>query len=1449
MTEDLSVIPGLAVTNFQELNDRVVAYPFPILHGFVTHPDGQSVKEVRLSRLRLPEQTTGDGDDDSEDMRLAVWPVVHRCFRGVVSLELGENHLTLTARLNNVIVTHHLTLFYEPAQNPANFVLPVYIVCSDSDGSFQAPDNEDCSVESAVRRISTGAGLLQSATADILVDEGFPKKTFNLLLDEKGLPICEIFRTRLKMSELYAEESDEKLWRFFQKELKDAFPAYVGKCKFMSFLADTRYHVPDLEPVPYLYEDVLKFVNGHVALGGSSLALCSTGCLYTWPQSIEELPTRLTDERSVDPRNFMDDSAYRGTRWACFSTTLGAACHELGHTFDLGHEPVGIMARGFDDIYKVFTSARPISVGDLKTSTDSSTAVKTSKVQSETKTVTHKEVSTTSASDLKVVETSFGSFKRQKEYIVKGMAEAPAAALEKTSFGAKMSGKFFSPKKKDVCRDQVVVTQRKSSTYDAASVPDMDSYSIQSSCAISLFDPDHPGDSCNVSTVSTRPSSMVSTTKKSRGLLKRLSLGGSDCEQFTQKTAVLEVKPTQPQNGSSKSIVTKHYNTYVVTSSSGMPVGGLDLSRPPSGYSVEDGVYGSSNHASDQKHKTIMEDKTNGEKSHKSPWSRLFSSKKKKDRLPEFTEVDEQQKGLATTHSPTNSDIDRAAQHPPTFHAGVIATEDVNKKLSTMTNSDSVGGGSETKTGSLTAVSSDPLPQQRYLHPAVPPARQLPTLSVNSCGVTTSESEEPCSPDSLEEYHFRFDNTDPYPKKYIATTITQDRLDEIRYVAAPPKNASPPAVDGGGDSAGATTTPEPDYVETSVQKIRSAVEIVKPQPTERGRRDGKKVVPVVPPAVVDNKSSNPSAAVKEAVKKPRRAEEILRRTNKVPEEETKEQREMSPDRPRTVLKDSLSTRRAKSEEDLLSAGEKKPVLPVVAGRKARGVTESADRGKEATVSQQQRGKDRSPTKAATIERGLNLSSAAMKIKENGLNSDKRIIGLPDPRAANTPQAFRYPVDDPQLTGWRNRAEPQSPDLETMDAPSAQQKNSEQRPRVDLRVPPASSRVPSLGASTDPHQPNVMTGSAKPTGASSKLRFPLRSSQAAKHDAKDDPREQKPQRSVMNLIPTRSTLSSRNKENKTALKSAETVGNHAKAGKTKSLTGTPAKQRHSFRRKSLGRNSSRKKRAVKEDTSSANVATLRKDKSTASRGSNLHLATTGPSKRLDFKQMNESSNNHARPTHHRSASRDSIGQLGSFLMAEVDFVDGKVEMVDGHTSDDTSSSTGVTLAEPVITRGTLPRKQHCSSLINTPSGISVMEEVSVPHRLPLPVAPPRVPTEGGDAVVPGSGGPKWTRNCAALLSYHKWFNPHAPTDPKTPPHLDGHVLSAAGGLRLIELRDVCGNALQHWEYPEGIRSAPTTFKLPLSPPQAGSSSEEDKVVVVAIDVYGNMIHRTVRGAFQ
>jgi len=51
---------------------------------------------------------------------------------------------------------------------------------------------------------------------------------------------------------------------------------------------------------------------------------------------------------------------FREFYWANYATGLGAALHELGHTFDLAHSPTGIMSRGFDDIHRFFTVVTPV---------------------------------------------------------------------------------------------------------------------------------------------------------------------------------------------------------------------------------------------------------------------------------------------------------------------------------------------------------------------------------------------------------------------------------------------------------------------------------------------------------------------------------------------------------------------------------------------------------------------------------------------------------------------------------------------------------------------------------------------------------------------------------------------------------------------------------------------------------------------------------------------------------------------------------------------------------------------------------------------------------------------------------------------------------------------------------------------------------------------------------
>jgi len=46
-------------------------------------------------------------------------------------------------------------------------------------------------------------------------------------------------------------------------------------------------------------------------LGGGGLALCGTGTLHCWAETVDEVVHRFTDRRRIDRSKLMDDSAYR----------------------------------------------------------------------------------------------------------------------------------------------------------------------------------------------------------------------------------------------------------------------------------------------------------------------------------------------------------------------------------------------------------------------------------------------------------------------------------------------------------------------------------------------------------------------------------------------------------------------------------------------------------------------------------------------------------------------------------------------------------------------------------------------------------------------------------------------------------------------------------------------------------------------------------------------------------------------------------------------------------------------------------------------------------------------------------------------------------------------------------------------------------------------------------
>lgn len=263
------------------------------------------------------------------------------CFKFVVELQSGLNEFVLTF----CCVSSVFALEY--TEKDTDFVVtPLYIISDGHDGKFQAPNSENNSIESACKRITTGVKLLQCLIAEKLHEQNLGRHTFKLAQN------CRVFHSKLHCNTARKLQQGA-LWDYLAREIINS-GLNSERSKFLGLLSCTRFQT-DFRSGIMLHEEVLKQTEAYVALGAGGLALFGTGCLYTWPEGVVEVVARFLDGSPVDSKNFMDDSSYRGTLGACFSTTLGAVLHELCHTFDLGHTKHGIMGRGFQNVSKVFT--------------------------------------------------------------------------------------------------------------------------------------------------------------------------------------------------------------------------------------------------------------------------------------------------------------------------------------------------------------------------------------------------------------------------------------------------------------------------------------------------------------------------------------------------------------------------------------------------------------------------------------------------------------------------------------------------------------------------------------------------------------------------------------------------------------------------------------------------------------------------------------------------------------------------------------------------------------------------------------------------------------------------------------------------------------------------------------------------------------------------------------
>ena len=196
-----------------------------------------------------------------ENLRTS-WPVIDGAFKFLVQLTPGENHINIQFRDEILKFTLVFTFPYYKY-----FVRPVYIVCSDDDGYFQGPVDEDCSIDSALERIKLGAMLIQTFTAEKMKEHGFGRQTFQLEIDSNFEPTCCLFRSKMTLEKAHSM-SGNKLWTHFARELMTSSNfADKDLCKWYCFMSFTRYSPPKDTDTPRTHSDILKYTKGHTALG------------------------------------------------------------------------------------------------------------------------------------------------------------------------------------------------------------------------------------------------------------------------------------------------------------------------------------------------------------------------------------------------------------------------------------------------------------------------------------------------------------------------------------------------------------------------------------------------------------------------------------------------------------------------------------------------------------------------------------------------------------------------------------------------------------------------------------------------------------------------------------------------------------------------------------------------------------------------------------------------------------------------------------------------------------------------------------------------------------------------------------------------------------------------------------------------------------------------------
>ncbi|XP_046402300.1 putative zinc metalloproteinase C607.06c isoform X2 [Ischnura elegans] len=281
------------------------------------------------------------GDDCQESVVPSEWEVTEwGDFRSLFSLKRGPNQIKIFWKCATCHYDAQLAIqIYYEERNTSFKVLPVWITCQDSE-----EESEEKNLEN-LKRVQLMAHLAQCVTSECLQDKGFGRSSI-FCLD----PTVAVFKSQLTSSSALSM-NHEALWQHLARELMSSNLA-SHQTKYLAFLSCTRYETPIDDAAGG--KKRAGRIKGHIALGAGGLALLGTASIHTWPSTIAEVLPHFLDSTPVDTQKHFDDSCRRGTYGGCFATAVGSVCHELGHTFDLGHTQNGIMGRGFHHIQKIF---------------------------------------------------------------------------------------------------------------------------------------------------------------------------------------------------------------------------------------------------------------------------------------------------------------------------------------------------------------------------------------------------------------------------------------------------------------------------------------------------------------------------------------------------------------------------------------------------------------------------------------------------------------------------------------------------------------------------------------------------------------------------------------------------------------------------------------------------------------------------------------------------------------------------------------------------------------------------------------------------------------------------------------------------------------------------------------------------------------------------------------